>query len=125
MRNSRSLSLQVFAAVLFGILTRVQAADELTIAQGGKTQAIVAVSPEAGTWEKRAAEDLVKYIEQMSGARPALAAFCDMLVARPDLRAVHALDGANLLPKVSTLRWQRVTRFDNRGLSVDLLRLQR
>ena len=48
-----------------------------------------------------------------------------MLQDRPDLRDVYALDGARLLPKVSPLRWQRVTRFDNRGLSVELLRLER
>src|SRR4051794_25929045 len=48
-------------------------AEDLVIAQGGKTQAVVVVSPQAGTWEKRGAEDLVHYIEAMTGARPALA----------------------------------------------------
>lgn len=49
------------------------AQDALTIADGGKTQAVVVVNADAGPWEKRAAEDLVKYIERMSGAKPALA----------------------------------------------------
>lgn len=47
--------------------------DDLVIAAGGKTSATVLVSPSAGTWEKRAATDLVTYIERMSGAKPSLA----------------------------------------------------
>ena len=46
----------------------------LVVVRDGKTDAIVAVSPDAkGKWEKAAAADLVKYIELMSGAKPALA----------------------------------------------------
>jgi hypothetical protein len=49
-------------------------ADDLLIADRGKTNAAVLVSPEAGEWEKRAAEDLVKYVQLMSGAKLAIAA---------------------------------------------------
>lgn len=48
-------------------------ADDLIIAAGGKTQATVVVSPKAGTWEKKAAGDLVEMIQLMSGAKPGLA----------------------------------------------------
>ena len=47
--------------------------NDLTIAADGKSAAIVIVAPDAGTWEKRAATDLVTYIERMSGAKPTLA----------------------------------------------------
>jgi len=49
------------------------AQDALIVAAGGKTKAVVIVDPKAGKWEKAAAADLVKYIEMMSGAKPALA----------------------------------------------------
>lgn len=51
------------------------AADDadLVIAAQGKSQAIIVVSPRAGMWEKKAAEDLGHYIELMSGAKPVLA----------------------------------------------------
>ena len=41
----------------------------LPIVEQGQSQARVGVHPEAGEWERRAASDLVRYIEQMSGAR--------------------------------------------------------
>ena len=47
--------------------------QDLTIAANRQTAAVVAVSPDAGTWEKRAAADLVYYIRQMTGAEPKLA----------------------------------------------------
>src|SRR4051812_18616493 len=40
-------------------------ANELVIAQDGKTQATILVSEKAGRWEKQAAVDLQKYIELM------------------------------------------------------------
>lgn len=49
------------------------AADALVIADHGATAATVVVAAEAGKEERAAAADLVKYIEMMSGARPALA----------------------------------------------------
>src|SRR5688500_20355641 len=48
-------------------------ANDLVIAQDGTTKATVVVAADAGPYEKRAAEDLVKYIEMMSGAKPELA----------------------------------------------------
>ncbi len=44
----------------------------LTIVAQGKAAAKVAVAPTAGAQERAAAEDLVKYIEMMSGGRPEL-----------------------------------------------------
>src|SRR5687767_6382827 len=58
---------------LFAATAGQSGADDLSIAAGGRTSAVVVVSPTAGTWEKRAATDLVTYIERMSGAKPSLA----------------------------------------------------
>src|SRR4051812_23614488 len=44
---------------------RAADADDLVIVKQGKTSAVVAVSPKAGVWEKRAAEDLVAHIALM------------------------------------------------------------
>jgi len=49
-------------------------AEDLVIARRGQTEATVVVSANAGTWEKKAAEDLVHFIELMTGSRPKLAA---------------------------------------------------
>ncbi len=45
----------------------------LSIAVAGKIKAVVLVSPQAGNLEKRAADDLAKYIGMMCGAKPAIA----------------------------------------------------
>jgi hypothetical protein len=68
-----------FAVVVLGFALTgcATAAEELTIAAGGQTRAVVIVGPAAGKWEKRAATDLVHYIELMSGAKPALADTAD------------------------------------------------
>jgi hypothetical protein len=58
---------------LFAATAGKSGPNDLTIAAGGKSSAVVIVSPAAGTWEKRAAADLVTYIQKMSGAKPALA----------------------------------------------------
>ncbi len=47
--------------------------DDLLLAEASGAKAVVVVSPTAGKWEKQAAADLVKYIELMTGAKPALA----------------------------------------------------
>lgn len=47
--------------------------NELVVVNDGQTKAVVVVSPEAGPHEKLAAEDLVKYVGQISGAKPTLA----------------------------------------------------
>ena len=61
MRYARSLYLLLFAPAL--------AADPLVLVEEGIGRARVGVHPEAGEWERRAAADLVRYIEEMSGAR--------------------------------------------------------
>ncbi|MEO6906962.1 MAG: lipoprotein, partial [Abditibacteriaceae bacterium] len=46
--------------------------NALVIVDNGNTSAQVVVAPDAGEWEKQAANDLVKYIAMMSGATPTL-----------------------------------------------------
>jgi len=53
--------------------TSVAKLHDLIIAQNRATKAIVVVDAKAGPIEKEAANDLVKYIEMMTGAKPALA----------------------------------------------------
>src|SRR5688500_18252051 len=45
-------------------------ANDLVVAQGGATSAVVVVADGAGQWEKQAAADLANYIGLMSGATP-------------------------------------------------------
>ena len=75
--------LSIASSILLGMLLNIPAsaatagrpgASDLTIASGGKTAAVVVVAEKAGPHERKAAEDLVKYIELMSGAKPTLAA---------------------------------------------------
>lgn len=47
--------------------------NELVVVNNGQTTAVVIVSPEAGPYEKLAADDLVRYVGQISGAKPGLA----------------------------------------------------
>lgn len=54
-------------------LAGVAGHNDLVITDHGKTSAVVVVSPKAAGWERRAAEDLLHYIDMMSGAKPALA----------------------------------------------------
>lgn len=68
-------------SLLFSLLILLQLssgrflhAADLVIATGGKTDATVVLASYAGIWEKKAAEDLVHYIEMMTNARPQLAA---------------------------------------------------
>src|SRR5689334_4814151 len=49
-------------------------AGDLVLADKGKAHVIIVVSPKAGTWEKRAADDLALYIGLMTGAKPTVAA---------------------------------------------------
>ena len=57
------------------------AAAELVIADGKKSAAMVVVSPSAGEWEQRGAQDLVRYVELMSGGRPGLADTAESVAA--------------------------------------------
>ena len=52
---------------------QASAAEDLVISTGGRTDAVVVVSPDAGDFERRAADDLAKYIGMMSGDQPAVA----------------------------------------------------
>jgi hypothetical protein len=56
-------------------------AEELVIAENGQTAAVVVVAPNAGKWEKQAALDLAKYMQQMTGAKPALADDAEKIAA--------------------------------------------
>ena len=83
------LILPVAWLLLAGLLTGCAAAQvagptgakDLVIAAGGKSEATVAVAPDAGEWEKRAAADLVRCIEKMSGAAPKLASTAESVAA--------------------------------------------
>ena len=55
--------------------------SDLTIAANGKTSAVVAAATDAGPWERRAADDLVLYIERLTGAKPTLANTADSVAA--------------------------------------------
>jgi hypothetical protein len=43
------------------------------VADKGKAIAVIVVSAKAGTWEKKAADDLARFIELMTGAKPKIA----------------------------------------------------
>ena len=59
-----------YAAVLFLLwLAPPLAAGPLIVVEEGRGRARVGLHPGAGEWERRAAADLVRYIEEMSGAR--------------------------------------------------------
>lgn len=62
------------AAAIASPIAGTSGTGDLVVADGGRTDAVVVVSETAGEWEKRAAEDLVLYIEKMTGAKPKLAA---------------------------------------------------
>ncbi|HEY1786393.1 MAG TPA: hypothetical protein VGG30_12615, partial [Pirellulales bacterium] len=88
-RRRHQIHLQCVAAVC-GLLLAVSAqaevagktgAQNLSIAAGGQSPAIVAVAADAGEWEKRAAHDLVDYIRQISGGTPKLADSPDAVAA--------------------------------------------
>jgi len=65
-------------ALMFSAQSRAQLAggggnDDLIVASQSASTAIVLVSPNADEWEKRAAGDLIHYIEKMTGGKPKLA----------------------------------------------------
>ena len=45
----------------------------MTIVTAGRSEVVIVVSPEAGPNEAQGAADLAKYVEMMSGVRPAVA----------------------------------------------------
>ena len=73
----RSLPLACAAIALAAVLTAIPAlcatagppgSNALLIADRGKSDAVIALSPQAGRFERQAAEDLAKYIKVMAGA---------------------------------------------------------
>ncbi len=62
-----------FIALSRTLPSQAQPSGDLVIAADGKTTAQIVVSPDAAKSEQQAALDLQKYIEKMTGARPALA----------------------------------------------------
>jgi hypothetical protein len=97
--------------VLFTMLTvltpKMSLADNLIIAQNGKTAAQIVVSPEAGQWEKQAATDLQKYIGMMTGAQPALVNSPEGIAAALHAKAPVFLVGREALkadPSLSKVR---------------------
>lgn len=70
MKNTIRMFFPALCLIGFCAIARAQNAADLVIARDGKTTASIVVSQDAGTWEKRAAVDLAKYIEMMSGAKP-------------------------------------------------------
>ena len=96
--NVRSIQLRtgVIVSLLMGLALQASAGvtagesgrSDLVIAAQGRSDAIVVVSPEAKRernhprqYERMAAEDLVKYIELMTGAEPALADTAETVAA--------------------------------------------
>ncbi len=71
----------VLASAAAAQVAGTSGAQDLVIAADGRTSAIVAVAPAAGPWEKRAATDLVHYIQQMTGAQPKLADTAETLTS--------------------------------------------
>ena len=63
-------SLLLTALLLGGMGCSAAPATGLLIADAGQTNAVIIVAPDAGRWEKQAADDLAKYIGLMSGATP-------------------------------------------------------
>jgi hypothetical protein len=72
MRRHSFLLFGLFAAG-FLLTSPTATGQDLKVVDNGATKAVVVVDAKAGKWEKRAAVDLVKYVELMSGAKPALA----------------------------------------------------
>ncbi|HJN09181.1 MAG TPA: DUF4838 domain-containing protein [Pirellulaceae bacterium] len=71
-KNALYLSAGFVLLIVGGTSVRSAEADgrKLVIATAGKTNAVIVVSPDAGIFEKQAAEDLAKYIGLMCGDQP-------------------------------------------------------
>lgn len=67
-------ALLAVSAAQAGVITAgTPGKKDLLIAENGKSDAIIVVSPAAGEWERKAAVDLARTIELMTGAKPAMA----------------------------------------------------
>jgi Domain of unknown function (DUF4838) len=90
----RLLSLLLIAAP-------VAAAEPLTI--DARSRVVVVVLPDAGKWEKKAADDLAHYIGRMTGAKPTLADNIGVLKQNVDPPPVSVCVGAAALQADPTL----------------------
>lgn len=63
------IGLLFLATPCFSATAGAPAANELVIAKDGASDAVIVRSPDAGPYERLAAEDLAKYIEMMTGAK--------------------------------------------------------
>lgn len=102
------------ASVFFGCASTVTSAAKpmigfeagrgLIVVQDGRTDAVVIVAPDARTWERRAADDLVHFIELMSGARPGVADSAAAVEAAKAARAPVLLVGRVALAADASLQ---------------------
>src|SRR5262245_53857732 len=63
------IGLVFWATPCFSATAGAPATNELVIAKDKASDAVIVRSPGAANYERRAAEDLAKYIEMMTGAR--------------------------------------------------------
>jgi hypothetical protein len=78
--------------------------DDLVITSQGKTQATVVVAADAEKWEKQAAEDLIHYVELMSGAKPTLASTPEAIATALKTKAPLLIVGGEALKIEPSLR---------------------
>jgi Domain of unknown function (DUF4838)/Glycosyl hydrolases family 2, sugar binding domain len=55
---------------IFAQLAGSPSDNDMVVAQAGQSLVTIAVSPDAGQWERQAADDLAKYIQMMTGGLP-------------------------------------------------------
>lgn len=78
--------------------------DDLIIADSSGAKATVVVAPTAGKWEKQAAADLVKYIELMTGTKPALAETAETVAAALKAKTPTLILGEEALKADTSLK---------------------
>ena len=78
--------------------------DDLLIADASGAKATVVVAADAGKWEKQAATDLVKYIEVMTGAKPALADAAESVPAALKSKGILLIVGEEALKADPSLK---------------------
>ncbi|HSI33258.1 MAG TPA: DUF4838 domain-containing protein, partial [Tepidisphaeraceae bacterium] len=64
---------------------------ELAVVDAGKSTARIVVSPTAGEWEKHAASDLAKYVQQMSGAAVEIVSAADAVATAMEEKSAPVL----------------------------------
>lgn len=95
-----TLLLPQLAAQTAGITGR----DDLLLADATGAKGVIIVSPTAGKWEKQAATDLVKYIELMTSAKPALADTTEAIAAALSAKAPLLIVGEEALKADASLK---------------------